>query len=235
MSRNVVVSGVAGALGGAVARAFLENGDRVAGLWHQREPENRSRLAWNGQLDLEDRTQVADVFRNLRQAFGEADVLVHSAGGSADGLLLAQPPGDWERLVEVHLAGAAALCREAGKGMLVRHSGSIILIGSLAAAHPRAGQSAYAAAKAGLEGLVRALAVEWGRKGIRVNAVAPGFLEGGLAAALSEPDRAALAAAAPLKRLGRLEEAAASVVFLASDRASYITGQVWRVDGGLGM
>jgi 3-oxoacyl-[acyl-carrier protein] reductase len=176
-------------------------------------------------------TCVAEVERDL----GPIEVLVNNAGITRDNLVVRLSADQWDQVLEVNLKGAYLTSKAVVRGMLKRRSGRIINISSVVGLVGNKGQANYAASKAGLIGLTKSLAKELASRNIRVNAVAPGFIETDMTAALTAEGREALSAQIPLGRLGSPEDIAAMVGFLASDAASYITGQVFVVDGGMVM
>lgn len=183
------------------------------------------------QADVSDPAQAA----RLVEEAGDLDVLVNNAGITRDGLIARMPDDDWRAVIDTNLGGAFYTCRAAARGMMRRRSGAIVNLTSVVGLHGNPGQSNYAAAKAGLIGLTKALARELAPRGVRVNAIAPGYIETALTAVLPEAVREAILGSTPLGRLGRPEDVAGAVRFLCSDEASFITGEVLLVDGGLGM
>ncbi len=174
-------------------------------------------------------------FKEMIGRLGRLDILVNNAGITKDGLLMAMSEEDFSQVVDVNLKGAFHCIRQAARQMLKQRSGRIVNISSVVGLHGNAGQANYAASKAGILGLTKSAAKELGSRGITVNAVAPGFIETDMTAALSEKVKAGAAAGIPLGHFGSPEDVAEAVAFLVSDAAAYITGQVLAVDGGMGM
>jgi len=170
----------------------------------------------------------------VEQDVGEIDVLVNNAGITRDNLIMKLSEDDWRQVIDTNLAGAFFTCRAVARPMLKRRRGAIVNMSSVVGVHGNPGQTNYAASKAGLIGLTKALAKELGGRGIRVNAIAPGYIETELTDALPEEARAEILRSTPLRRLGRPADVAAAVRFLASDAAAFVTGDVLAVDGGLG-
>jgi 3-oxoacyl-[acyl-carrier protein] reductase len=171
----------------------------------------------------------------VEQALGPVDVLVNNAGITRDGLLLVMDEGDWDAVLAVNLKGAFLMSKAVLRGMIKRRQGSIVSISSVVGRRGNAGQVNYSAAKAGLIGLTKSLAREVASRNVRVNAVAPGYIETEMTAALPEAARNTLISQIPLGRIGTPETVAEAVAFLAGDTASFITGAVLAVDGGLGI
>jgi 3-oxoacyl-[acyl-carrier protein] reductase len=163
------------------------------------------------------------------------DILVNNAGIVRDNLLLTMSDEEWQAVLDTNLTGTARCIRAVGQAMMLQKGGSIINVSSVAAVHPNRGQSNYAASKGGVEALTRAVAVEFARKKIRVNAVAPGVIETEMSQRVRDEAGDMIKERVPLKRIGHSHEVAAAVHFLASDAAAYITGQVLLVDGGLSL
>ena len=180
----------------------------------------------------EDADRLVDA---ARERFGRIDVLVNNAGITRDGLLVRMKDADWDEVMQVNLRGAFLMTRAVAKGMMRQKSGRIINISSTAGAMGNAGQVNYSAAKAGLIGMTKAAARELAHWGILVNAVAPGLIDTDMAAAIPADARDAMVAQIPLKRMGTGRDVAEMVRFLAGDGASYVTGQVFHVNGGLYM
>lgn len=186
-------------------------------------------------LEVNDSEQVESVIKDITDEFGPISVLVNNAGVTEDNLLMRMKPSQWERTLNTNLASVFALTKLCLKGMTKARYGRIINLSSVVGATGNAGQTNYAASKAGLIGFTKSLALEIASRGITVNAVAPGFIDTDMTSALAEDQRTKLLEAIPLARLGRAEDISKAVAFLVSDDASYITGQVLHVNGGMHM
>ena len=185
--------------------------------------------------DVADVAQVTRLVADVEAAFGACDILVNNAGLTRDNLLMRLKDDDWDAVLDANLRGAFASIRAASRGMMKKRWGRIINIASVVGLTGNKGQANYAASKAGLIGLTKSVAKELASRNILANVVAPGFIETDMTAAMTEQAKAGLSATIPLERLGRPQDIAATVAFLASDHASYITGQVLVVDGGMVM
>ena len=187
------------------------------------------------QADVTNPAECQNLVEKAAGTLGRLDVLVNNAGVNADKLILRMQEADFDKVIDTNLKGAFFCSKAACKLMMRQRYGRIINISSVVGLHGNAGQSNYAASKAGLIGLTKSLAKEFAARGVTVNAVAPGFIETDMTAAMPEAAKAAALAAVPAGRIGHADEVAAAVAFLASSQAAYITGQVLCVDGGMGM
>ena len=183
------------------------------------------------QADVSDAEQA----KALVEGAGDIDVLVNNAGTTRDGVLARMLDEDWRTVLETNLSSTFYTCRAAARGMMKRRAGAIVNISSIVGVHGNWGQTNYAASKAGIIGFTKSLARELGSRGVRANVVAPGYVTTALTDAIPEDARGAMLSNTPLGRLGDPENVAAAVRFLVSDEASFITGEVLLVDGGLGM
>jgi 3-oxoacyl-[acyl-carrier protein] reductase len=183
------------------------------------------------QADVSDAAQA----KRLVEEAGELDILVNNAGLTRDGLIARMSDDDWTAVIDTNLRGVFHTCRAVARGMMKRRRGSIVNISSIVGVHGNAGQTNYSASKAGIIGFTKALARELGIRGVRANVVAPGYVDTRLTQVLDDELREAMLTGTPLGRLGDPEDVAGAVRFLCSDEASFITGEVLLVDGGLGM
>jgi len=186
-------------------------------------------------FDVADTEACAKAVDEVVKEFGRLDVLVNNAGVAIDGLLMRFKDEDWDKTLDTNLKGAFALMRAVSRPMMKQKGGAIVNLSSVVGEMGNAGQAAYAASKAGLIGLTKSIARELASRNIRVNCVTPGFITTDMTAALNAELKEKMAAAIPLSRIGNAEEVAAAVAFLASDAASYITGEVLKVNGGMYM
>lgn len=230
--RSVLVTGGNRGIGLAIAQAFVAAGDRVAVSYRSGEPPPE---VHGVQCDVTDAAGVETAFRTVEEHQGPVEVLVANAGITRDQLILRMPEEDFATVIDTNLAGSWRVAKQAAKGMLRLKRGRIVFISSVVGLLGSAGQTNYAASKAGLVGLARSLARELGSRSITANVVAPGFVETDMTAQLSEDLRATYQKQIPLGRFCTTNEVAEVVTFLASEKAAYITGAVVPVDGGLGM
>ncbi len=219
-------------IGKAIAEAFAANGDQVAVTYRSGEPPEG---VLGVRCDVTDPESVEAAFAEVEEKQGPVEVLVANAGITRDTLVLRMSEDDWGSVLETNLTGSFRVAKRAAKGMLRQRKGRIIFISSVVGLLGSAGQVNYAASKAGLVGMARSLARELGSRSITANVVAPGFVETEMTDVLPEEKKAEYKAQIPLGRYATTEEVAATVTWLASDGAAYVTGAVIPVDGGLGM
>lgn len=240
--RVALVTGASRGIGRATAALLASRGCRVMVGYHRsrREAETLvSELTAAGadaaaaSADLADTAQAKALVERCEQRFGRVDILVCNAGVAQQRLFTDITPEEWRAMQAVHVDGAYACCRAALPGMIRRHNGGIVLVSSMWGQIGGACEVHYSAAKAALIGMTRALAKEVGPAGVRVNCVAPGVIDTAMNAALDDETRRSLAEETPLGRLGQPNEVARAIAFLASDEASFITGQILGVSGGL--
>ena len=238
--KNALVTGSTRGIGRAIAEAFSQSGARVAvvGRDQQRADEAAAAIG-NGAkgfaADVTETATVAKLIDDVEKAFGSIDILVNNAGITRDNIVMRLKDEDWDIVQNANLRGAFAAIRAVSRGMMKKRNGRIINVASIVGLIGNKGQANYAASKAGLIALTKTVAKELGSRNILVNAVAPGFIETEMTAAMTPEAREALGKQIALERLGTVNDVAAMVTFLASDLAAYITGQVFVVDGGLVM
>lgn len=230
--RVVLVTGGSRGIGLATARRFAALGDRVAITYNSTPPPDEFFAV---KCDITSSADVDAAFSAVESEFGPVEILVANAGVTKDTLLLRMSESDFASVIDANLTGAYRVCKRAAQTMLRARRGRIVLLSSVVGLLGSAGQSNYAASKAGLVGLARSLARELGSRSITVNVVAPGPVATDMTAVLGEERLSALTESVPLGRIASPEEIAGVVAFLASDDAAYITGAVIPVDGGLGM
>jgi 3-oxoacyl-[acyl-carrier protein] reductase len=242
--KTAIVTGGSRGIGNAVAAAFLANGATVYCL-SRSEPANTAELEsaakagggaflWRA-ADVTKEEEMTKAIDAIAAAAAAVDVLVNNAGITRDGLIFRMPTPDWEEVLKANLTSAFFACRAVARLMIKQRTGSIINISSVSGIMGNAGQVNYSASKAGLIGFSKSLAREVASRGVRVNAIAPGFIETDMTKALGEKARTSLISQIPLGRVGTPADVAALAVFLAGDASAYITGQVIPIDGGLSM
>ena len=235
-----LVTGASRGIGRAVAASLAAAGARVVGTATTDEGARALAAAPGGRvegavLDLRDPESTDALLADLAERGLTPSILVNNAGLARDNLLLRMKDAEWDEVLAANLAGVFRLTRGCLKGMLRARAGRVISLSSVVAFTGNPGQANYAAAKAGLVGFTRALALEVGSRGITVNCVAPGFIDTDMTRAIAEEHRAQLLQRIPLGRLGAAEEVAAAVRFLAGPEGAYITGQTLHVNGGMFM
>jgi 3-oxoacyl-[acyl-carrier protein] reductase len=233
--RLALVTGGSRGIGRAIAVELARAGAEVVVGYRSAAEEAEQVATEIGGRAVQADLSVPGEAAGLVDAAGDIDILVNNAGLTRDGLIARMSDEDWRTVIDTNLGGAFATCRAAARGMMKRRSGSIVNLTSVVGLHGNPGQTNYAASKAGLIGLTKALARELATRGVRVNAIAPGYIETALTGVLPEAVREAILGNTPLGRLGTPEDVAGAVRFLCSDEASFITGEVLLVDGGLGM
>jgi 3-oxoacyl-[acyl-carrier protein] reductase len=238
--RTALVTGASGGLGGAIARALHAQGATVALSGTRRdsldalaaELKERAHVVLG---DLASAESVEALVPAAESALGLLDILVNNAGVTRDNLFMRMKDAEWDTVLAVNLTAAFRLSRAAVKGMMRRHSGRIINITSIVGVTGNPGQGNYAAAKAGMIGMSKALAAEVASRGITVNCIAPGFIASPMTDALSDKQRESILGSVPMGRLGAGADIGAAAVYLASAEAAYVTGQTLHVNGGMAM
>lgn len=242
--KTALITGAARGIGKALALKFASEGANVAftdlvidenGKATEAEIAAFGVKAKGYASDASNYDQTKEVVEQVKADFGRIDILVNNAGITMDGLMMRMTEKQWDRVININLKSAFNFINAVLPIMLRQRSGSIINMASVVGVHGNAGQSNYAASKAGLIALAKSIAQEVGSRGIRANAIAPGFIETAMTAALPEDIRAEWTKKIPLRRGGQVEDIANVATFLASDMSSYVTGQVIQVDGGMNM
>lgn len=235
-SRVALVTGGSRGIGLAIALELHSQGHKVAVTYNSTPPQLALDAGLSAvQADVTDASSIDSAFSEVEQSLGPVEILVANAGITKDNLMLRMTEDDFDTVINTNLTGAFRCAKRCVKAMMRKRWGRIIFISSVVALGGQAGQVNYAASKAGLIGMGRSLAKEFASRNITVNIVAPGPIETEMLAALSEDQTQAMVDMVPLARVGKPEEVAAAVSFLASENASYITGTVLPVDGGLAM
>lgn len=239
--KTVLITGASRGIGAATATLFAQNGYRVAINYCHSEQAALTLVqeitaaggdAFAVKADISDEQQVAAMMQQVLSRFGKLDVLIHNAGIACQGLLADMDTAQWKQMTGIHMDGAYYCCRTAIPDMVRRQSGVILTVSSMWGVTGASCEVAYSAVKAGLIGFSKALAKELGPSGIRVNCVAPGVIKTDMCASFDEETLSSLCEETPLGRIGTPEDVANALLFLASDKASFITGQVLGVNGG---
>ncbi|MDR1496662.1 MAG: 3-oxoacyl-[acyl-carrier-protein] reductase [Clostridiales Family XIII bacterium] len=241
--KRALVTGGSRGIGFAIALEFVREGAEVAIADYASDETNAEAVARLQEAgcgkafalrgDVSDPAFAKEAAAEIKNVFGGCDILVNNAGVTADGLILRMKPEDFDRVLRVNLNGAFYMLKEFSALMLKQRSGRIINMSSVSGVNGNPGQANYSSSKAGLIGLTKSAAKEFGSRGVTVNAIAPGFINTPMTQQLNEKQIESGLAQIPLGRMGEPEDIAPLAAFLASDRASYITGQVVRVDGGI--
>ena len=239
--KTALITGAARGIGKAIALKFAEEGANIAFTDLAVNEETEAEIAALGvkaksyASNAADFQQTEEVVKAVKEEFGSIDILVNNAGITKDGLMLRMSEQQWDAVLNVNLKSAFNFIHACAPIMLRQRSGSIINMSSVVGVHGNAGQCNYSASKAGMIGLAKSIAQELGPKGVRANAVAPGFIETAMTAQLPEEIRADWMKKIPLRRGGQVEDIANVCLFLASDMSSYVSGQVIQIDGGMNM
>jgi 3-oxoacyl-[acyl-carrier protein] reductase len=238
--RKALVTGASGSIGSGIARAFHQQGATVGISGTRRDALDALAAEFGERVhvlpcDLSDGAAVDALVPSAEAAMGDLDILVNNAGLTRDTLFVRLTDEDWNRVIAVNLTAAFKLSRSVLMGMMRRRFGRIISVSSVVAVTGNAGQGNYAASKAGLIGMTKAIAQEVASRGVTANCIAPGFVGSAMTDALNEKQKEAILARVPAKRLGTVVEIAAAAVYLASDEAAYTTGQTLHVNGGMAM
>lgn len=238
--RKALITGATGGIGGAIARALHAQGATVALSGTRRSALNEVASSLGERVhileaNLSDKDSVEGLVPAAEAAMEGLDILVNNAGVTRDNLFMRMKDEEWDTVIALNLTATFRLSRAAVKGMMRRRYGRIVNIGSVVGSTGNPGQGNYAASKAGLIGMTKALAAEVASRNITANCVAPGFIESPMTDVLSEKQRGAIMGSIPMARLGQSGEIAAAVVYLASDEAAYVTGHTLHVNGGMAM
>ena len=238
--RTALVTGASGGIGSAIARALHRQGAVVTLSGTRREALDALAASLGEHChvvpcNLADKDEVETLVPRAEEAMGQLDILVANAGVTRDNLFVQLRDEDWEQVLAVNLTATFKLARAAVRGMMRRRFGRVIAITSVVGVTGNPGQGNYAAAKAGLIGMMKSIAQEYARRGITANSVAPGFIATPMTDKLNEKQRESILARVPAGRLGSPEDVASAVVYLASDEAAYVTGQTLHVNGGMAM
>ena len=238
--KTALVTGASGGIGADIARALHQAGATVALSGTRTEPLETLAADLGDRAhvlpcNLSDPEAVEGLVKRAVEAMGSVDILVNNAGITRDGLVMRMSDEDWQSVIDVNLTATFRLCRAAIRGMMKARWGRIVNISSVVGTTGNAGQVNYAASKAGMVGLSKSLAAEVASRGITVNCVAPGFIETAMTDKLNEAQREGILKAVPAGRMGRPDEIAAAVLYLASEEAGYVTGQTLHVNGGMAM
>jgi len=238
--KTALVTGASGGLGGAIARALHAQGATVALSGTRREALEAVAAELGDRTfvlpcDLSDAAAVEALVPAAEKALGSLDILVNNAGVTRDNLFMRMKDAEWEQVIAVNLTAAFRLSRASLRGMMKRRYGRIVGITSIVGVTGNPGQGNYAAAKAGMIGMSKALAAEVATRGITVNCIAPGFIASPMTGALNDKQREAILANVPVGKLGSGADIGAAVVYLASAEAGYVTGQTLHVNGGMAM
>jgi len=242
--KNAVVTGASRGIGRAIAESLaaegatvvaIYRGSRDAALEMEKAAAEKGHRIIPRQADVADAAQITELFDGLEKELGQIDILVNNAGVIHDDLFVRLEEKDWDKVLDTNLSGTMRCCHKVAFPMMRRRSGRIINISSVAAEFVNPGQTNYAASKGAINSFTRALAAELAPRGVTVNAIAPGFIETDMSAAVRNKAGDKLKDFIPLRRLGQPSDIAKAVVFLAGDDGGYITGQVITVDGGLSL
>jgi 3-oxoacyl-[acyl-carrier protein] reductase len=233
--KTALVTGASKGIGRAIAAELAAAGASVVVGYRSGKDEAEALAAELGGRAVQADVSNPDEAARLVEEAGDLDILVNNAGLTRDGLLARMPDDDWRTVIETNLSSCFYTCRAVARPMMKKRGGSIVNVSSIVGVHGNWGQTNYAASKAGIIGFTKSLARELGSRGVRANVVAPGYVKTQLTDVLPEEATAAMLQNTPLGRLGEPEDIAGAVRFLCSDEASFITGEVLLVDGGLGM
>ena len=238
-NKKALITGASRGIGRAVTEMFIAEGAEVWGLGTKEPADLQERLGKAGgklhwlSADLGKLGEVEALMENVLKESGGFDILVNNAGITRDKLSFRMSLEEWQNVLDVNLSAAFFVARCIARDMIQKRKGSIINISSVVGLHGNAGQANYSASKAGLIGVTKSLAMETASRGVRVNAVAPGYISTDMTASLPDKVKEAFLDHIPLKRLGTAQDVASAVLFLASDESCYITGQILPVDGGM--